>query len=304
VGCWNGTCALTNLPILHGDDVLLILIQQGKHWDPNQPTESPCYNTTFWEPVGLPITAKYNDYGWIEDVVPSPMTDLLLAEINNRAVAREIGKNQYHDHAVEPGTIDIENLGELLHGDRLQFRGYERNCSVAGMMIRKDVVDEMIRRYSFERWSSDGVITLQKRIDKIRGYIADYLGAIMKIADDDHADIRHLLARSRIERETKTNFPMMQNFFDLCEKGLPNADVITAFVAEAARADWISIILSHARKHYGPTTGSGSQDSNLEVHEALMASMTSAIRTMRDRYGDDEFEDEIEDEDLDTAGCA
>ncbi len=64
MGCWNGTCAITHLPIFHGDEVRVVLLRQG-HGDIAKGFYRP---TDMWIPMGIPWKAKYDDYGSVESV--------------------------------------------------------------------------------------------------------------------------------------------------------------------------------------------------------------------------------------------
>jgi hypothetical protein len=61
MGCWNKTCGLSNLPILHGERTYVFVMEQvnsvGDH----------CYSTHLYRPVLLPFESTYNDYGGGED---------------------------------------------------------------------------------------------------------------------------------------------------------------------------------------------------------------------------------------------
>jgi len=61
MGCWNKTCALTNLPIYSGDRVITFAIVESPISD-----NSHCYNNYAWELVPVPLYGEYDDYGWMD----------------------------------------------------------------------------------------------------------------------------------------------------------------------------------------------------------------------------------------------
>lgn len=72
MGCWNETCALSNLPITVGDRVrFLILLNTGAAG------KSYYYNDNYI-PLCLPISGEYDDYGAVENIEVDEMTALLL----------------------------------------------------------------------------------------------------------------------------------------------------------------------------------------------------------------------------------
>ena len=60
MGSWNGTCGLTELPIISGTDIFVFPVVESY-------TDSFCYSSALYRPSVLPFRAKYNDYGAGED---------------------------------------------------------------------------------------------------------------------------------------------------------------------------------------------------------------------------------------------
>lgn len=58
MGCWYGSCFMSHLPIMPGDDIAIFLLA------PNYPDEKDgltCYPTDRYVPIGFPIFAEYDD---------------------------------------------------------------------------------------------------------------------------------------------------------------------------------------------------------------------------------------------------
>lgn len=67
MGCWNGTCMISNLPILSGDEIKLVILQDG--FDKSIFGEAAyVYSTGLLSPAFFPISGIYNYYGGIEDI--------------------------------------------------------------------------------------------------------------------------------------------------------------------------------------------------------------------------------------------
>lgn len=60
MGCFNGTCMISGLPILAGEKARLIVLEKTGH------QESPVYAWDVWQPAGFILAGKYNDYGMLE----------------------------------------------------------------------------------------------------------------------------------------------------------------------------------------------------------------------------------------------
>ncbi len=76
MGCFNGTCAVTQLPIRSGDKVRLFFIAKHEHqFDMGPALFGP---SDLWKLFSLPLLGEYNDYGSIEDFTEDKVTDYTL----------------------------------------------------------------------------------------------------------------------------------------------------------------------------------------------------------------------------------
>lgn len=148
MGCWNGTCGLTNLPILAGEEVYVFPIldveRKGKQYD-------LCYATGFFKPLLVPFVGKYNDYGAVEDCNGMALEPILHV-IRKTLVEKEVGENPYHDIAVKRDAFDIDLFFEAIHEQRLSVKEWGEECPVYFTMIRKDVVDRLWNEWKFDIW--------------------------------------------------------------------------------------------------------------------------------------------------------
>lgn len=65
MGCFNGTCGVSGMPIRHGDRIVAYMISV-----PNKPfrPDGYCYPDDYAYPICLPFRGSYNDYGGIEEI--------------------------------------------------------------------------------------------------------------------------------------------------------------------------------------------------------------------------------------------
>lgn len=67
MGSWNGTCGVSQLPIMYGDDVAIFLMKKNKY---NREDYMGCvHSDNFYEPVSPAIFGRYDDYGRVTDVI-------------------------------------------------------------------------------------------------------------------------------------------------------------------------------------------------------------------------------------------
>lgn len=69
MGCWNGTCGVSQLPIHCGDKVKLVLLKKSMYIEDSVKGGGFCYSDGLFQPYSLPISGEYNDYGTIENII-------------------------------------------------------------------------------------------------------------------------------------------------------------------------------------------------------------------------------------------
>lgn len=157
MGCWNGTCGLSGLPIINGEEIYVFPIVESYR-------DSFCYSTALYRPSVVPFRAKYNDYGGGEEC-NGPALNLLIDGIRKQLVEMEVGKNQFHDIAVKREGFDVDMFFDACHEKRLRFlnplRGYENQPQTRDVfftMVRKDVVDRLWNEWKFDMYiGTDGI---------------------------------------------------------------------------------------------------------------------------------------------------
>lgn len=114
MGCWNHTCAISNLHITAGQDVVVFLLIK-KH---EESVSSFCYGNALYDVVPLPFYGKYDDYGGVEDCTGFGLP-IIMEELKSRLYKFGQGPNLYHDCEVTPDNLTVEKLFEADHEGRL-----------------------------------------------------------------------------------------------------------------------------------------------------------------------------------------
>jgi hypothetical protein len=68
MGCWNGTCMISNLPIISGEKVKLIILRKAISSTRIFNSSAYVYSHDIFTPSFFPLSGVYNDYGMIEGV--------------------------------------------------------------------------------------------------------------------------------------------------------------------------------------------------------------------------------------------
>jgi hypothetical protein len=170
MGCWNGTCGLSGLPILQGTEIYVFPIVEAYR-------DSFCYSTALYRPSVLPFRAEYNDYGAGENCKGVGL-DLLMEGIRNRLIEMDVGENEHHDIAVKRDGFDVEQFFEACHEKRLQFKnplahypGEKPAKDVFFTMIRRDIADRLWNEWSFDLWKPSALKEIPAGFEADKYYI-------------------------------------------------------------------------------------------------------------------------------------
>ena len=118
MGCWNGTCAISNLYIEGGQDVVVFRLLK------NNETLSFCYTNALYDVSPIPFYGIYDYYGGVESCHGAGLP-VVLDAIKERLYKFGTGANQYHDIPVNKENFDIDMLFSANLEDRLGIESME-----------------------------------------------------------------------------------------------------------------------------------------------------------------------------------
>jgi hypothetical protein len=154
MGCWNGTCAVTRLPIFAGDPVVGFLLEHKSIAAGGGFSESDA----MWTPLATHFFGKYDDYGGIADI---EMPDWA------RAIAEKCVQGRSwpmpgdgRDPAVVPAELCVDNgLLRQIFGGRIALKRGTGRIPVGYMMAHRFAFDvlaarplDYVRRSKFDHW--------------------------------------------------------------------------------------------------------------------------------------------------------
>lgn len=154
MGCWYGTCMVTNLPIYEGDKIALFILKENA----SRKQHSYCYTHGEYALHTLPVFGEYNDYGGIQEL--DAQTD---AEIK-ALVSQQL----------EMGELSLEDFinNEILRGNEKEF--------VAVMMhygIYKQLIAEISNRVPYNNTKTYGQL-IRNLMEKFKAVELGGLGGI------------------------------------------------------------------------------------------------------------------------------
>jgi hypothetical protein len=274
MGCWNKTCGVSNLHIHAGDPVYVFILEQ------NTVGSNHCYSNHFYDPVMVPFHSHYNDYGRGENNSGIGL-EVVIKNLKEKLIEKEIGENRYHDIAVKRETFDVYMLFESMQEGRLEIQnpyarypGNLENISVDFVMMRKDVVDKLIEEYDIEVYSNGGytyykfsnvldgvdelIQAVQEKInepyyfgdiilstnDKINHWIEFWTGMQFRSFVNPLAELTSLVKGNRIEDAKQ-------------------------FATDALKGAFMIRFMEMTRRSWIPQCGEGSQNTELAGHKLL-----------------------------------
>ena len=239
MGCWNGTCALTNLAIEAGDDVALYILKKGEFFDHHiEGINGFCYSDELYKSIPFVVHGKYNEYGSIEHIED----DLTLL-------------TKYFDTEPIEKTDDYEADEDIIHNIE---RGHVKDYAL--MMIHREIHDKVIKEVSNRKsWYTDGMTIKQSLTNTFNKGIKDckdFLKLIKDIPEDNPLKLRtnesFVAHKQIIEDLYGSDFFIKEYLFSKGSKKALKENIINSLL--------IKTVFSLSRKFFFPQAGVGSQD--------------------------------------------
>jgi len=324
MGCWNGTCAISNLPIKHGDKIKVVVIQNNQN--PGH-ASGFCYETGMAKPVSFIFEGEYNDYGMIENIQDNPVNDIFVDYFNEGLKSESLTIGPRAD--CEPDSLI--NILELIEREQIlskntywdeETQRMQNGFSELGiMMFHASIVDKItetlyndsgywLKDYTPENLKKMAIQALQK--DKKHDFMM-----LIRSLNDELKEETDPGEKILIEKEIEEAYEKMFKIKDLREnyenkfRSLVSSEMGNPIVFEgmlrSMRAlpkeqklkyvqsliDMLNLMqsMSSVRKHWGPCSGKGSQSDDHSPYRALIEGMNGIItKSFFERYDDEELD--------------
>jgi hypothetical protein len=309
MGSYNGTCAITNLPILGGEDVYVMLLLEGRSYD--KYIGHHCYSNTYYTPLPLMFEGKYNDYGSVESCGGDFLEDIIEI-IKDNLFEMEQGENQYHDIAVEKDDFDIELLFDADHEGRLfvqpssfeKPRGVEKS-RLTTIMIRKDVMEKFLKDYTVEYLTPksymDAKIKFHKAIEKFYPMFKKSITKNIKTYSsmDSHGAefAKAIMALDKHFNNIPVckvfdNYSVKQHVVDpnkLVRKYWKDDDMLKKLYTNFAMVGWLDIFMDRSRGQWIKPSGSGSQNSESDAQKMKASLINHGAKMLKKKFDEDDY---------------
>jgi hypothetical protein len=292
MGCWNGTCGLTNLPIFVGDEVYVFPVLE-------RPTlgdrPSFCYTTALYTPSLLPFVAKYNDYGGGEDEGGIAL-ELTMNAIQDILVEMEEGENPYHDIPIKKADFGPHLFWEATHEGRL-FHKHYKNCGIFFAMVRKDVADRIFSEWKFNEYvgGETGYIrdlTFEKMCDSIPEFLERSISNSELFGDgivrfDWELDSPISKRLSYISSASSNNWDLLK--MNVLVSDLVNSDkmeLAVDFLRLYMIGSAVDVLMDETRRIWLPMMHRGSQSGDLKAYQFVNGLVEDEIEKEKSTWGE------------------
>lgn len=280
MGSWNGTCMISNLPIIEGEKVKLIILHDGFNRD--RYSGGFCNANGLMAPLFLPINGEYNDGGMIEEIEEDWNFHFITKMLKEAYNQIEVEGKIINDFTLEDILTGIERCSLKVKRNRDAVTAPDKELVSADMafaIIREDVWNSICNEFVGEKFNDN-----REELDKEIYYIPvktfcerkikvnlECLAKLKEIeaTGDDRAAMRYSMIEMR-DSEIFRGFPtiLVKHNYDYSEllKTSTNVDEITNAWTELVIIDKF---LEDTRKSWFVQQGAGAQNADWATYKLL-----------------------------------
>jgi len=306
MGCWNETCALTNLPICSGDRAVYLPITEVAHHGDYKIPICYYYSSDRFQVSGLPIRGTYNDYGTLEKVDDTPSMALTVKCYQKLLKDKELTIEDSR-HSDDPTEIkDVYSLQKLIERERL-FYGSKR--SIGFMAMHEEfydaIIDKILKRKMYPN-NNTFKDEIEKCLKKTKKEYDD-IETEYEIKETDSVEkqiksmSKKFIAQGRVYGELSGFFSYGNGERNQLLKGEMYLEAILkdmdnkALIKEVVDLFAFDTALGLMRVMYAPQCGKGSQSREYDLHvvlaKGILKKTEKVIKEASDYYILEEDED-------------
>lgn len=285
MGSFYGTCGVTQLPILDGDEVVVFLLIDNQFPDELKyelSNNGHCHSNTFWTPFSLQLTGYYNDYS--QFIVNNDWNkQTVIDRLQEFAVELPVGKNEMHDIAVTKEQLKSwKFVQKAIIKDRLFVDAFQKRRSIGVMAVHKKVFDRLVNGVSMY---AEGP-SIERLISDADVYISECEKHLKDLPDDAPDEDFDFITRSTRFKPSRNSFASFYyyNYTENNFGSIPSAhsyyktelmkklkagedinDMIDDMCAFAVFANRMEVL----RKTWMPQSGLGSQCQEHDLHKLV-----------------------------------
>ena len=304
MGSFNGTCGISNLPILADDRVCFIILrpEAPADWQHN----SGCEPTRWWAPYALPIRGTYDGLGRVEGPDEAPHVEGLRACLKRNVHPMELGENPHHDLPVNDEMFEgddwLEQIQQRIGNGRLTVKlSQQPEAKLGSILVREDVWEALAAWIFYGRHGVE--IGVEYAADKLRArrgppeWSEEDLARFAEYDDPEEKamwmqgrlEMRRIVEWSRGETRVWGYTSPLREVFEA--RVMDSEEVDEAALLEFAKLSQVGHRMASLSRIWHPTAGTGQDRSVCETH-AKFADMVSRIARGSAVYPEDDDEEE------------
>jgi len=248
----------------------------------------------------------------------------IIDALRKNLLELEVGENRYHDIAVKREDFDIDKFFEACHENRL-FVGSSRRIPVKFTMMRKDIVDGILQKFTLYDYKTKKNLTYANCLEELDAVIKEWqslfastLGGQIALATEK-GTLDHLEGERKNAAHTALAELMFSNLF-FSSPGSENFtqrllgslrdrtayfiyldQVITNLVAnhqkeqlkklltDCLKGVFIDAFMDRTRKLWTPGGHEGSQNTDVDGHKILLSVVQDAINYEENSRSNDDW---------------
>lgn len=302
MGCWNGTCNISNMPIFEGDKVVLIplmKVHEGAAFN-------TCYPTDNFIPLGFPIIGYYNDYGGLYDIEISDVNREYFKSLDFYFLGREEEGSykkvkEYENFedfvndvlcSVEGCYVDVRDM-DLAEVELLTDKMAEINFMMVHFELYNALMNNMKNRKPYgECESFENLLR-----DKFSFVFNTELNRIVmakpfSVSNNGTIDIgMQMLLKYGIHLISNSIFNKGDSFYEhrwdyFVEIMIEDESIREELIKCAVDKYIFMTVLSRMRKGYLCDSGCGSQSAETKLHLIMAEFIHSQVMKNAERYED------------------
>lgn len=290
MGCWNGTCAISNLPIIAGEKIKMLFLD-APYGFKELNKSAYCYPNGIFHVGAFPIDGEYDDYGSIENVVEDVNYKLIESYFQKKyrkikVEEKELGKFELTDiiEGIERGSLQVLSKGDV----------ERKEMAMKAMEVYKDNPDsqrhwkELAEMDVSEKWRTPSYNVIMVRDDIWSYIIKNHKTEFWRDEEDrknptDYYQTAQEWAEKRFDKYEKRKIKlfsfdnplsmggyaggnhmfMLETYSKVLDKN------IEYFKNAFTELTIIESFMDATRKGWMPVSGAGSQASEWEVYTML-----------------------------------
>lgn len=295
MGCWNGTCYISKLPIFCNEDTVMILCIKNRFASDTE-TPQACYPCDIYKPFGYAIYGKYDDYGSVDQI---ENVDEVVSYLNKFSFKYETRLND----DITDYKVTTENLEKFLSAIVSEEIKFEDNLIVP-MLIKRPLYDTLVNHVknrpmyggeTFEHAFNEKILSELHEI-KNKGLHLLYDKTQNKIDNDEIKDILcYLVSEISIAQFTyirDMSWEITNNLLLRAILNELNRKSNTYEINKLLEIVCLKTAFTLLRIGYFCITGSGSQSEEMLIHkivaEFILSECQNRIDEVLEEYSDDE----------------